>query len=274
MLPGTTIVIDSRGYNMNTHIDVAVKVLRLAGKPLHYSEITKIAIEKNLLGKTNGTPEVTMGVRLATEVRHKSPLARVRSGVFGLQEWSVGSRAVALIADKLGVQIVDRDATATWQYDGHDTANHHTNTCSGAKVNFTEAELLHELAHFAVAEPVQREFPEYGLMMGVGHGGYGPKGGEFRDDAGAIRYGVRCTTEGLVDKSEQNHQEFMVWVLTAHWGIKYQIPCNFPDASEINSWEEYFHYKVVLDHGDVPAPHILEGHWIALIAASKLFEWC
>ena len=48
-----------------TFTDAAAEVLRLVGKPLHYKEITDIAIEKNLLSHVGKSPEVTMGARLA-----------------------------------------------------------------------------------------------------------------------------------------------------------------------------------------------------------------
>ena len=46
-------------------LDAAAEVLRLVGRPLHYKEITDIAIEKNLLSHVGKSPEVTMGARLA-----------------------------------------------------------------------------------------------------------------------------------------------------------------------------------------------------------------
>ena len=48
-----------------TFTEAAAEVLRIAGKPLHYKEITELAIEKNLLSHVGKSPEVTMGARLA-----------------------------------------------------------------------------------------------------------------------------------------------------------------------------------------------------------------
>ena len=54
------------GYDEQmTFTDAAAEVLRLVGRPLHYKEITDIAIEKNLLSHVGKSPEVTMGARLA-----------------------------------------------------------------------------------------------------------------------------------------------------------------------------------------------------------------
>ena len=73
-----------------TVTDAAAEVLRLVGRPLHYKEITDLAIEKNLLSHVGKSPEVTMGARLAAMLKKDSPenpLVRVKPGVFALREW-------------------------------------------------------------------------------------------------------------------------------------------------------------------------------------------
>src|SRR5262252_1209350 len=73
-----------------TFTDAAAEVLRLVGRPLHYKEITDIAIEKNLLSHVGKSPEVTMGARLAALVKkgdRENPLVRIKPGVFALREW-------------------------------------------------------------------------------------------------------------------------------------------------------------------------------------------
>nr|PZN26865.1 MAG: hypothetical protein DIU78_06575 [Pseudomonadota bacterium] len=73
-----------------TFTEAAAQVLRLVGKPLHYKEITDVAIEKNLLSHVGKSPEVTMGARLAALVKKSdkdNPLIRVKPGVFALREW-------------------------------------------------------------------------------------------------------------------------------------------------------------------------------------------
>jgi hypothetical protein len=74
-----------------TFTEAAAEVLRLAGKPMHYKEITEAAIEKNLLSHVGKSPEVTMGARLAALLKKEdksNPLMRVKPGVFALREWS------------------------------------------------------------------------------------------------------------------------------------------------------------------------------------------
>src|SRR5580698_1248808 len=84
-----------------TFTEAAAEVLRLAGKPLHYKEITELAIEKNLLSHVGKSPEVTMGARLAALLKKEdkgNPIVRVKPGVFALREWSdkKGKRAHAV----------------------------------------------------------------------------------------------------------------------------------------------------------------------------------
>ncbi|MEN9579161.1 MAG: hypothetical protein RJA70_2170 [Pseudomonadota bacterium] len=74
-----------------TFTEAALHVLRLVGKPLHYKEITDVAIEKDFLSHVGKSPEVTMGARLAAVVKKgdkDNPLTRVKPGVFALAEWS------------------------------------------------------------------------------------------------------------------------------------------------------------------------------------------
>ena len=54
-----------------TFTEAAEEVLRIAGKPLHYKEITELAIEKNLLSHVGKSPEVTMGSRLAALIKKR-----------------------------------------------------------------------------------------------------------------------------------------------------------------------------------------------------------
>ena len=73
-----------------TFTEAAAEVLRLVGRPLHYKEITDLAIEKNLLSHVGKSPEVTMGARLVALLKKsakENPLVRVKPGVFALREW-------------------------------------------------------------------------------------------------------------------------------------------------------------------------------------------
>jgi hypothetical protein len=75
-----------------TFTEAAAEVLRVAGKPLHFKDITQMAIERNLLSHVGKTPDVTMGARLSLQIK-KEPdgeIVRVKPGVFGLKEWEGG----------------------------------------------------------------------------------------------------------------------------------------------------------------------------------------
>jgi hypothetical protein len=73
-----------------TFTEAAIWVLRLANKPLHFKEITDVAIEQSLLSHVGKNPEVTMGARLSAQVKKNekdNPLTRVKPGVFALSDW-------------------------------------------------------------------------------------------------------------------------------------------------------------------------------------------
>jgi hypothetical protein len=73
-----------------TFIEAAAEVLRHAGKPLHYKEITELAIQQNLLSHVGKTPEITMSHRLTAAIKKDDkdvPLVKVKPGVFALREW-------------------------------------------------------------------------------------------------------------------------------------------------------------------------------------------
>src|ERR1700754_4985905 len=112
-----------RNDSVMTFTEAAAQVLRLVGKPLHYKEITDVAIEKNLLSHVGKSPEVTMGARLAALVKKgdkENPLIRVKPGVFALREWDketiekgLQDRTPALerLAQAFGDQEVEVQAT-------------------------------------------------------------------------------------------------------------------------------------------------------------------
>src|SRR5580704_1536608 len=91
LVAGVRRIATQRKDSNMTFTEAAAEVLRLAGKPLHYKEITELAIEKNLLSHVGKSPEVTMGARLAALLKKEdktNPIVRVKPGVFALREWS------------------------------------------------------------------------------------------------------------------------------------------------------------------------------------------
>jgi hypothetical protein len=102
-----------------TFTEAAEEVLRIAGKPLHYKEITELAIEKNLLSHVGKSPEVTMGSRLAALIKKEdkeNPIVRIKPGVFGLRDWGKkgrGKDAAAAAAEAVEEPADDSELDAT-----------------------------------------------------------------------------------------------------------------------------------------------------------------
>src|SRR6476620_2309836 len=97
-----------------TFTEAAAEVLRMAGKPLHYKEITELAIEKNLLSHVGKSPEVTMGARLAALLKKEdkeNPIVRVKPGVFALREWDGKRRKKGASAEEASVESEDGAGT-------------------------------------------------------------------------------------------------------------------------------------------------------------------
>ena len=97
-----------------TFTEAAEEILRLAGKPLHYKEITEAAIEKNLLYHVGKSPEVTMGARLAALLKkeEESNIVRVKPGVFALKNWGDKKPAKADEVDDAAQASADAEADA------------------------------------------------------------------------------------------------------------------------------------------------------------------
>ncbi len=57
---------------MNTFKQAAYEILKTAKKPLHYTEITRLALESGILETEGSTPEATMISQLTTDIKIKS----------------------------------------------------------------------------------------------------------------------------------------------------------------------------------------------------------
>ncbi len=73
---------------MSIYIKAAVQVLREEKRPLHYEEITRLALERGLLKGVNVShPEVTMAARLSFVAKQEgASIVRAAFGVFQLRE--------------------------------------------------------------------------------------------------------------------------------------------------------------------------------------------
>ena len=65
----------------------AREVLEEVGHPLHYTDITEIALESGYLKSAGRTPDNTMRARLSVDVRDSpgTPFIQTAPGVYGLK---------------------------------------------------------------------------------------------------------------------------------------------------------------------------------------------
>ena len=60
---------------MNKFKTSAITILTEAGKPLHYREITRLALDKGLLETTGATPEASMNAQIVMDIKHNGRLS-------------------------------------------------------------------------------------------------------------------------------------------------------------------------------------------------------
>ena len=81
-----------------TYLDAAYEILKKAGQPLHYAEITAQALDEELITPTGLTPDATMGSRLYTETKQEGSrfVRAVGRGLFELAQWQPGDERAGL----------------------------------------------------------------------------------------------------------------------------------------------------------------------------------
>jgi hypothetical protein len=72
----------------------AARILEEVGSPLHYSDITELALKDGYLKSSGRTPQNTMRARLSVDVRDnpKTPFTQSAPGVYGLRNWEPGAK--------------------------------------------------------------------------------------------------------------------------------------------------------------------------------------
>ncbi|MEO0102517.1 MAG: HTH domain-containing protein, partial [candidate division WOR-3 bacterium] len=73
-----------------TFIEAAYQILKERGIPLTSGEITKIALERNLIETSGKTPSATMAAGFYRDIKEKgnnSLFVKIERGKFGLREW-------------------------------------------------------------------------------------------------------------------------------------------------------------------------------------------
>ena len=72
---------------MNTFKQSAIEILQKTKKPLHYTEITRLALESGLLETEGATPEATMNAQIVVDIKTKgegSDFVRIAPGTYAL----------------------------------------------------------------------------------------------------------------------------------------------------------------------------------------------
>ena len=72
---------------MNKFKESAIAILKKVGKPLHSSEITRLALESGILETDGARPENSMSAQITTEIKYKgdgSDFVRTGPGIFAL----------------------------------------------------------------------------------------------------------------------------------------------------------------------------------------------
>lgn len=83
---------------MKSFKDIACQILKEAGKPLHYREITDLATKKGLLKTEGKTPWATMNAQLAVDIKNKgrtSEFVRSDPGYYSLSPKVIRTKSSA-----------------------------------------------------------------------------------------------------------------------------------------------------------------------------------
>jgi hypothetical protein len=85
-----------------TFLEAALEILKRERKPLHYKELTELAMERKLLTFVGRTPEVTMQTQLTGAVKKApgAPFVRVKPGVFGLLRYPEAVAQPVVVEEK------------------------------------------------------------------------------------------------------------------------------------------------------------------------------
>ena len=70
---------------MNTFKQSAIEILKKVKKPLHYTEITRLALESGILETEGATPEASMNAQITIDIKNKgkgSDFTKTAPGIF------------------------------------------------------------------------------------------------------------------------------------------------------------------------------------------------
>lgn len=77
--------------------EAAQSILKKAGRPLHYREITRRAIRLGMIRPEGRTPALTLRARMGDDMNRnpETPFIRVGDGTYALKEWPLAPKAPA-----------------------------------------------------------------------------------------------------------------------------------------------------------------------------------
>lgn len=92
--------------------EAALKILTLAGKPLHYQDITRRAIRAGLIRPEGKTPAYTLRARMGDDIQRNAdtPFEWVSDGTYGLKVWPKDLRKAKRAARKVAKKAVAKTA--------------------------------------------------------------------------------------------------------------------------------------------------------------------
>jgi hypothetical protein len=159
------------------------------------------------------------------------------------------------LATQYGVVFSDRDATGDYLYDGKTIA------IRNQRGMFLDHDLLHEVVHFIIAAPEQKDLPEYGLGTSASN---------------------QCSLEtpNVVDNDmlgeEASIQESMVQFMCIKWGMQYSISPKLQEGYDAPSWHHYWELKEMESQfctyqcgGDIRFDGV-KRRWLALFRLHQL----
>jgi hypothetical protein len=132
-----------------------------------------------------------------------------------------------LIAERYGVPISERSCHKSYLYDGKTLATTYqlenwnddfTELLSlSAPIPISDEWMAHEIAHYVVADPVERQFPEYGCTVGVAPFGAAPPFPALSNWLSIEGRMLLDEREGVLTREEQNFREICADFLGTYW---------------------------------------------------------
>lgn len=86
-----------------TYKEAAYEVLKAEGRPMRYTEITKIALELELINPNGMAPEASLSAQLYREIQQQGSVSLFRRegpGIFGLAEWEREVDSITQMAEQ------------------------------------------------------------------------------------------------------------------------------------------------------------------------------